>query len=53
SALIEKSLLLSIFFPTNNNKSEKEKSDKKIAYPLLLLLFSFYQVQKLFCFVIC
>ncbi|HGL3812267.1 TPA: hypothetical protein ACKE0F_001423 [Enterococcus faecium] len=53
SALIEKSLLLSIFFPTNNNKSEKEKSDKIIAYPLLLLLFSFYQVQKLFCFVIC
>ncbi|WP_341873323.1 hypothetical protein [Enterococcus faecium] len=53
SAIIEKSLLLSIFFPTNNNKSENETSDKIIAYTFLFLLFSFYQVQKLFCFVIC
>ncbi|EOA8317297.1 hypothetical protein ACIMR1_001166 [Enterococcus faecium] len=52
-SLLKKSLLLPIFFPINNNKSEKEKSNKKIAYPLLLLLFSFYQAKKLFCFMIC
>ncbi len=52
-SLLKKSLLIPIFFPINNNKSEKEKSDKKIAYPLLLILFSFYQAKKLFCFVIC
>jgi hypothetical protein len=40
-SLLKKSLLLPIFFSINNNKSEKEKSDKKIAYPLSLAAFLF------------